>query len=234
MAPPSKRRGADRKAARATGRFITLEGGEGTGKSTQTRRLAEKLQALGIATIATREPGGAPGAEAIRGLLVERGNIQWTPLTEAFLHSAARVEHLAATVRPALAEGTWVISDRFADSTLAYQGYGLGLSKATIATLTRLATGGLKPDLTLILDLPVEKGLERAGRRIGASNGTSPTGPLEDRYERMSVDFHARLRRGFRAVAKAEPRRCRIIDATGFVDEVAERIWREVAKRFKL
>ena len=225
-----KRPAASRATPRVErGRFITLEGGEGTGKSTQTRLLSDKLRALGIASLTTREPGGAPGAEAIRALLVERGAVSWEPLTEAFLHSAARVEHLATTVRPALAAGTWVISDRFADSTLAYQGYGLGLSKSAIAALTKLATGGLKPDLTLILDLPVEVGLARAGRRMSAGSA-----PAEDRYERMSPAFHARLRRGFRAIARAEPKRCRIIDASGSVEEVAGRIWSAVARRFKL
>jgi dTMP kinase len=179
--------------------------------------------------VATREPGGSPGAEAVRALLVEHRDHGWTPLTEAFLHSAARAEHVAAMVRPALARGEWVISDRFSDSTLAYQAYGLGVPKPTVTALTKLATGGLKPDLTLILDVPVEAGLARAGRRIAATSG-----PAEDRYERMSADFHARLRRGFRAIARAEPRRCRIIDASGDVDEVAARIWAAVAKRFKL
>lgn len=225
-----KRAASSRATSRTErGRFITLEGGEGTGKSTQTKCLSEKLRALGVDVITTREPGGAPGAEAIRTLLVERGGVQWTPLTEAFLHSAARVEHLTATVRPALADGVWVISDRFADSTLAYQGYGLGLSKSVVAALTRLATAGLKPDLTLILDLSVEVGLHRAGHRM--STGAAPN---EDRYERMDIGFHARLRRGFRAIAKAEPRRCRVVDASGSIDDVAALIWREVAGRFKL
>ena len=219
-----------RAAARKTGRLITLEGGEGAGKSTQINLLASKLKDLGKDIITTREPGGAPGAEAIRALLVERRGQTWAPLTEAILHSAARAEHVTATVRPALEKGTWVISDRFSDSTLAYQGYGLGLSKATIAALTERATGGLKPDLTLILDIPVEQGLARAGRRIEANK----KGPAEDRYERMGLAFHERLRRGFRAIAKAEPKRCKIIDASGTVDEVAERIWAAVAKRFKL
>jgi dTMP kinase len=211
------------------GRFITLEGGDGAGKSSQINLLEAKLKHLGEHVIVTREPGGSPGAEAVRALLVERRDHGWTPLTEAFLHSAARAEHVAATVRPALARGEWVISDRFSDSTLAYQSYGLGVPKPTVMALTKLATGGLKPDLTLILDLPVDAGLARAGRRIAAASG-----PAEDRYERMSGDFHERLRRGFRAIAKAEPRRCRIIDASGTVDEVAVRVWAAVAKRFKL
>jgi dTMP kinase len=220
---------AKRTEIRPRGRFITLEGGEGAGKSTQIMLLASKLKALGKDVLATREPGGAAGSEAIRRLLVERRQHGWAPLTEAFLHSAARAEHVIATVRPALLAGQWVISDRFSDSTLAYQGYGLGLSKATIAALTKLATGGLKPDLTLILELPVGAGLARAGRRIGTAEG-----PAEDRYESMEKAFHERLTRGFRAIARAEPRRCRMIDASGTIEEVAGRIWAEVAKRFKL
>ena len=220
---------AKRAKAHPRGRFITLEGGEGAGKTTQIMLLASKLKALGKDVIATREPGGAPGAEVIRRLLVERRSHPWAPLTEAFLHSAARAEHVAATVRPALADGTWVISDRFSDSTLAYQGYGLGLPKATIAALTKIATGGLMPDLTLILEVPVGAGLARAGRRSAAKNG-----PAEDHYEQMGAAFHERLRRGFRAIAKAEPKRCRMIDASGSIDEVAERIWAQVARRFKL
>jgi dTMP kinase len=229
-----RRAPAQRAPARTRGRFITLEGGEGTGKSTQIMLLASRLKALGKDVLATREPGGAPGAETIRRLLVERRDHPWTPLTEAFLHSAARAEHVAETVRPALAAGIWVISDRFSDSTLAYQGYGLGLSKTTIAALTKLATGGLAPDLTLVLDMPVDAGLARAGRRLEANAALTPGAPAEDRYERMGAAFHERLRRGFRAIAKAEPRRCRIIDASDGVDAVAERIWAEVAKRFKL
>jgi len=220
-----------KRAKARRGRLITLEGGEGAGKSTQIILLASKLKASGKDILVTREPGGAPGAEAIRRLLVERRDHGWTPLTEALLHSAARAEHVAATVRPALARGAWVISDRFSDSTLAYQGYGLGLSKATIATLARIATGGLEPDLTLILEVPVATGLARAGRRIDATKGS---GKAEDRYERMGTAFHERLRRGFRAIARAEPKRCRTVDASGTVDDVAERIWAEVARRFKL
>jgi dTMP kinase len=224
-------RSAARSAAKSVGRgrLITLEGGEGAGKSTQIKLLALKLQASGKAVITTREPGGAPGAEAIRALLVQQRDQPWSPLTDAFLHSAARAEHVAATVRPAIEAGKWVISDRFSDSTVAYQGYGLGLSKKLLSSLIGLSTGGLKPDLTLILDLPVEQGLARAGKRIEATKG-----PAEDRYERMGLAFHQRLRRGFRTIAKAEPRRCKLIDASGSPEEVAAQIWALVAKRFKL
>ena len=207
--------------AGSTGKFITLEGGEGAGKSTQIARLVAYLRDAGVAVIATREPGGAPGAEAIRSLLVEGEPGRWTPLTEALLHSAARADHLARTVRPALAAGTWVVCDRFTDSTLAYQGFGHGLDAARLRALNDLVTDGLAPDLTLILDLPVTVGLARAGGRPGA----------EDRYERMGHDFHDRLRQGFLAIAREAPGRCAVIDATQDVDIVAHAIARTVAQR---
>ncbi len=207
--------------AGSTGKFITLEGGEGAGKSTQIARLVAYLRDAGVDVIATREPGGAPGAEAIRSLLVEGEPGRWTPLTEALLHSAARADHLARTVRPALAAGTWVVCDRFTDSTLAYQGFGHGLDAARLRALNDLVTEGLAPDLTLILDLPVTVGLARAGGRPGA----------EDRYERMGHDFHDRLRQGFLAIAREAPGRCAVIDATQDVDIVAHAIARTVAQR---
>ena len=207
--------------AGSTGKFITLEGGEGAGKSTQIARLVAYLRDAGVDVIATREPGGAPGAEAIRSLLVEGEPGRWTPLTEALLHSAARADHLARTVRPALAAGTWVVCDRFTDSTLAYQGFGHGLDAARLRALNDLVTEGLAPDLTLILDLPVTVGLARAGGRPGA----------EDRSERMGHDFHARLRQGFLAIAREAPGRCAVIDATQDVDIVAHAIARTVAQR---
>ena len=196
------------------GRFITFEGGEGAGKSTQVRLLAEVLHGLGRQVVLTREPGGADGAEAIRALLVSGAVDRWDAHTEALLHSAARRDHLVKTVWPALARGAWVICDRFADSTLAYQGYGHGLDHHLIATLAEVAMGDFRPDLTLILDLPVEEGLKRAGGRGGA----------EDRYERMGLDFHQRLRQGFLAIAAAEPRRCAVVDATQTVQTVQENI----------
>lgn len=185
------------------GRLITLEGGEGGGKSTQARRLAAYLEETVGEVVLTREPGGAPGAEQIRNLLVDGDVQRWDALTEALLHVAARREHLVATVQPALARGAWVLSDRFADSTMAYQGYGHGVDRAALADLHRICTGGLNPDLTLILDLPVEEGLRRAADRAGG----------EDRYERMDRDFHERLRQGFLEIARDEPERCVVIDA---------------------
>ncbi|MFO0291895.1 MAG: dTMP kinase, partial [Rhodospirillales bacterium] len=149
------------------GRFVTFEGGEGAGKSTQLRFLAEWLEAQGLAVVTTREPGGTPGAERIRKLLVEGDADAWIPTTEALLHYAARVEHVERVVRPALAAGRWVLSDRFADSTMAYQGYGHRLGPARIAALHRAALGGFKPDLTLVLDQGVGGGPGPAARRPG-------------------------------------------------------------------
>lgn len=202
------------------GKFITLEGGEGAGKSTQIAALVALLRASQLDVIETREPGGAPGAEDIRHLLVEGEPGRWAPMTEALLHSAARAEHLARTVRPALASGTWVVCDRFTDSTLAYQGYGHGLGVDRIRALNDLVCQGLAPDLTLILDLPVETGLARAGARGGA-----------DRYERMGTEFHQRLRDGFLAIAATEPDRCAVIDASADVDTVAAAIAATVHER---
>lgn len=192
------------------GRFITFEGGEGSGKSTQIGLLAETLRGRGLTVVTTREPGGAPGAEAIRKLLVEGEVGRWDPMGEALLLFAARRDHLLHTVWPALGRGDWVLSDRFADSTTAYQGHGHGLPVEEIDILYALAVGAFRPDLTLILDLPVEEGLRRAGSRGGA----------EDRFERMGVAFHERMRRGYLAVAAADPSRCAVIDATGAVEAV--------------
>jgi dTMP kinase len=209
------------------GRFITLEGGEGAGKSTHIRMLADALRDQGIAVATTREPGGSPGAERIRGLLVDGATDRWDALSEALLHFAARRDHLVRTVWPALERGEWVVSDRFADSTMAYQGYGLGLGRAAIDALYAQAVGDFRPDLTLILDLPVEQGLARAARRdAGKGAGT--------RYERMGVDFHRRLREGFLDIARREPDRCVVIDATQPVDSVARAIIAAVRDRLPM
>jgi dTMP kinase len=189
----------------ARGVFITLEGGEGGGKSTQAKLLGAALAARGHDVLLTREPGGSPGAESIRALLVQGDAARWDGMTEALLHTAARRDHLTKTVLPALGQGRVVISDRFADSTMAYQGYGHGVDRPTLAALYRAAAGTFLPDLTLILDLPVDVGLARAAARA--------TAPHESRYETMAVAFHQRLRDGFRAIAAAEPARCRLIDA---------------------
>jgi dTMP kinase len=206
------------------GRFITLEGGEGAGKSTQIARLADALRKSGLAVRTTREPGGSPAAETIRKLLVEGEPGRWQPMTEALLHFAARKEHLETVVLPALAAGDWVISDRFADSTMAYQGYGHRLGRTPIAALYQVAVGDFRPDLTLILDLPVEAGLARTGGRSHA----------EDRYERMDRSFHERVRTGFLEIARGEPERCVVIDATGNLERVTALVSEAVATRLKV
>lgn len=208
-------------AAPGRGRFITLEGGEGAGKSTQARRLAEALAARGVDCLLTREPGGSPGAEEIRALLVNGEPGRWSPTTEALLLTAARRDHLERTVQPALAAGRWVVCDRFSDSTLAYQGYGAGLPLDDLRALFRLALGGFRPDLTLVFDLPVDVGLARAAARAGG----------EDRFERMGRDFHQRLRDGFLAIAAAEPERCAVIDAGADVDAVTVDVLAAVSAR---
>jgi dTMP kinase len=203
------------------GRFITLEGGEGAGKSTQIAKLKAWLESRGREVLATREPGGSPGAEAIRKLLVEGATDRWDGTTEALLHFAARRDHLRATVWPALKSGVWVLSDRFADSTRAYQGYGHGLDLAVLERLYELAVGSFRPDLTLVLDLPVEAGLARAAERRGA----------ETRYESLPRDFHQRVREGFLEIAKRDPKRCAVIDAAKDIDTIAQAITRVVTDR---
>ena len=205
----------------ASGKFITLDGGEGTGKSTQVTLLAEGLRDAGKDVTVTREPGGAPGAEEIRTLLVEGAVERWDPMTEALLHVAARRQHLKETIQPALDAGRWVVCDRFADSTMAYQGYGLGLGRDAMAGLHQLAIGGMTPDLTVVLDLAVETGLARAAAKTGG----------EDRYERMDAEFHRRLRDGFLDIARREPERCVVIDAVGAVDAVRAAIRDVVGER---
>lgn len=206
------------------GRFITLEGGEGSGKSTHVKRLADGLRATGLEVLTTREPGGTPDAEAIRGLLVQGDIGRWDPMTEALLHNAARREHLTKIVWPALEAGGWAISDRFADSTLAYQGYGLGVDAEVLATLYRAAVGDFRPDLTIVLDLPVAEGLARAAAR--RSN--------EDRYERMGEEVHLRIRDGFLAIAKGDPDRCTVVDATGSIEATQAAIRTAVGARLGL
>ena len=197
------------------GRFITFEGGEGSGKSTQAGRLAERLRAQGVEVLLTREPGGSAGAEAIRQLVVNGEGERWSPLTEVLLMFAARNDHLERTIRPALAAGHWVICDRFADSSRAYQGGGGGVPQPFIEQLDRAVVDDDQPDLTLIFDLPVEEGLERAFGR----------GLFETRFESKGLAFHERLRQTFRDIAARHSERCRLIDARGTEDEVAGRVW---------
>ncbi len=205
----------------ASAKFITFDGGEGAGKSTQIGLLAAALTAAGIPVQTTREPGGSPGAEQIRELLVTGAGDRWDAMTEALLHFAARREHLRSVVWPTLAAGQWVLSDRFADSTMAYQGYGHGLGREPIEQLYTLVVGNFAPDLTLILDVPVALGLERAlARRDG-----------EDRYEGLDGAFHERLRQGFRETAEREPHRCVLIDGSGAVESVQAAVRACVAER---
>jgi thymidylate kinase (EC 2.7.4.9) len=195
--------------------FITLEGGEGVGKTTQQALLAERLQREGYACVSTREPGGTALGEALRELLLHGDPL--TPLAELFLYAADRAEHVQKCILPALAAGQVVVCDRFTDSTLAYQGYGRGLDLEKIRQLNHLATGGLQPHLTLWLDLPPEVGLARSG--------------LADRLEQERLEFHRRVHQGFQALAAAEPQRIVRIDAGGSPLEVAARIWSVVKPR---
>ncbi|NPV04164.1 MAG: dTMP kinase [Syntrophaceae bacterium] len=192
------------------GRFITFEGVEGSGKSTQLRLAAEFLRARGLAVVVTQEPGGTPLGERIREILLNRGGFDISGEAEVFLFAAARAQHAGTVIRPALEAGKIVLCDRFSDATIAYQAYGRGLPPETVGEICRLASGGLTPHLTLLFDLPVEEGLERAFRRIAGRGG----GPREDRFERESLDFHRRIREGYLAIARQEPGRVRVIDAS--------------------
>ncbi len=197
--------------------FITFEGIEGCGKTTQLRRLAERLTAAGIPFIVTREPGGCPIADEIRGILLDAKNSALVPEAELLLYAAARTQHVQEVVRPALAAGTHVLCDRFFDATVAYQGYGRGLDLQLIRQLNDIATGGLAPDLTILLDCPVETGLDRALARINATSGQR-----EERFELESIEFHRRVRDGYLALAAAEPARFRIVDGNRVIEEIED------------
>jgi dTMP kinase len=192
-------------------RFIVFEGGEGAGKSTQVRRLAEALRARGEDVVTTREPGGSPGAETIRTLLVSGDTQRWSPETEVLLINAARADHLDRVIRPALAQGRWVVCDRFADSTMAYQGYGMGVDRAWLEALRKRVVADTEPGLTLVFDLPVEIGLGRA--------------VASQRYEKMGRGFHETLRAAFKDIAAARDGRRRVlIDAAQTEDDVARQV----------
>lgn len=207
------------------GAFITMEGGEGGGKSTQVRALVTRLRARGIPALATREPGGSEAAERIRTALLagrfERHGIR----AEALLFAAARIDHLDRTILPALARGSWVVCDRFHDSTRAYQGVHGGVDAGFLASLERVSLAGVRPALTLILDVPAAIGLARADRRRQGD---------ADRYERQAIGFHQRLRELFLAIAAAEPRRCVVVDATQPPAEVEQAIWDAVRHRLPM
>ena len=207
----------------ARGLLITFEGGEGTGKSTQAARLAPCIAALGREVVATREPGGSAGAEAIRSLLVEGAADRWSPIAETLLMYAARRDHIERVIAPALERGAVVVCDRFADSTRAYQGAGGGAPADLIESLEAHVLGAIRPDLTLIFDLPVEAGLARAAGRAGA----------ETRFEAKGLEFHRRLREAFLAIARAELERCVVIDAAAAEDAVSAAVWAAVAGRLE-
>ncbi len=209
--------------ALSQGRFITFEGGEGVGKTTQIELLAEALRQRKFDVATTREPGGSPGAEAIRELLLSGAVERWDGESEALLMVAARRDHLVATIWPALAAGRIVLCDRFADSTEAYQGFGRGVARARLAELHRLAAGDFAPDLTFVLDLPAAEGLARAARRGAVT-----------RFERMPLDMHERLRQGFLEIARRETARCVVIDARREIGAIHADITAALRERLKI
>ena len=217
---------ADREGAGAPprGRFLTLEGGEGAGKSTQLLRLAERLRGCGLRVVQTREPGGSPRAEALREVILSGRARSLGPAGEALLFAAARMDHLDKAILPALARGDWVVCDRFADSTRVYQGALGALAPEVIDALERVTLDGVTPDMTLILDVPAELGMARAAARRGAAEA--------DRFESESLDSHRMLRDAFLDIARAEPRRCVVIDASTGPDPVEAAIWAAVRARF--
>ncbi len=205
------------------GRFITFEGGEGTGKSTHAARLAERLKEFGVGVHVTREPGGSPGAEIIRYVILSGVAKPLGAAAEAVLFAAARDDHLNTVIRPALERGTWVICDRFADSTRIYQGVAGDVDSRPIRALERIVVGSTKPDLTFILDVPAAVGMQRAAKRRGGSGA--------DRFEDEALAFHEKLRDGFLMLAANEPARCVLLDATAPKEEVADQVWRIVSQR---
>jgi dTMP kinase len=208
-----------------TGCFITFEGGEGAGKSTQIARLRRRIEAAGSPVLVTREPGGSPRAERIRKFLLAGGAKAYGPLAEAVLFTSARMDHLERTIRPALQAGTHVLCDRFADSTRAYQGALGSLDDRTLAGLERIAVDGTEPDLTLVLDLPPEAGLERIRRR------QAERGEGADRFEAEGLPFHAALREAFLRIAAASPHRCVVVDARADETAVEAAVWQAVQER---
>ena len=216
------------------GKFITFEGGEGGGKTTQAAILAERLRRIGRNVLQTREPGGTPRAEAIREVLLSGKAKKFGPLGEAVLFYAARESHLELAIRPALERGTWVICDRFSDSTRAYQGAAGGLPLYVVETMDRAVVGSTLPDLTIIFDLPPELGLKRAAERKAQDASGEAGGNAPDRFETMNMAFHRSLREEFLAIAKAEPKRCVVIDASETPLRVEDKIWAIVRERFSL
>ena len=196
------------------GVFISFEGGDGAGKSTQIKLLADALRKNGADVVITREPGGSPGADAIRSLLLEGAADRWSPMAEALMMYAARADHLERTIEPALARGAVVITDRFADSTMAYQGIAGALGEAAVSSLHDLVVKGRDPALTIILDLPVDVGLARSGASSGG----------EQRFESKGAAYQQQVRQAFLEIARSNPSRCKVIDASGGVETVAARV----------
>ncbi len=211
------------QAKEGRGKFITLEGGEGAGKSTQAQTLADHLQSVGLGVLLTREPGGSPGAEIIRQVLLSGAAKPLGAETEAVLFAAAREDHVKCAIEPALAAGKWVVCDRFADSTRVYQGALGKVDVRFIKGLERISIGDLAPDITLILDLPVDEGLKRVASRRG---GAKP-----DRFEAEDPDFHQKLRSAYLALARQEPERCVVIDANRSIKKIAKEIWSVVESK---
>ncbi|HLZ01441.1 MAG TPA: dTMP kinase [Bradyrhizobium sp.] len=206
------------------GRFISFEGGEGSGKSTQIKKLAERLEAAKLRSILTREPGGSPGAEVIRHLLLSGMGKLLGPDAETLLFAAARDDHVRTVIQPALSQGTWVLCDRFSDSTRVYQGKAGKVPVGLVNAMERVTIGNLKPDLTIILDVPVEIGLKRAAARRGDA--------APDRFESEDMKFHQNLRDAYRELAAIEPQRCVLIDATPDANTVAASVWTALRDRF--
>lgn len=212
------------------GVFITLEGGEGTGKSTQVKMLGAALATAGLNAVMTREPGGTDQAERIRNLLIQRDAGNFDPLTEAMLMMSARREHLVNKIWPSMEQGKWVVSDRFVDSTRAFQGYGMGLDQALIDRIYAMIAGDFQPDLTFMFDIDAEKGLSRSLKQLAVTADKNES--TEDRYERMGVPFHNRLRQGFLEIAKRFPDRCVIIDAAQDIATIHGQILKTIETRF--
>ncbi len=212
----------------ADGKFITFEGGEGSGKSTQARLLAERLRERGLDVVLTREPGGSPFAEALRSIILDAETPPHSPLSEALLFYSARADHLDKTIRPALEEGRWVICDRFSDSTRVYQCAAGGLPVHIFEALEEMIVKPTTPDLTIVLDLPAEVGLSRAGNR---REETASASAKPDAYEKRALEFHQALRDAFVAIARSEPARCTLIDGNTQEDIVGREVWRVVDQR---
>ncbi len=211
--------------AKAKGLFVTFEGGEGAGKTTQIKLLSEYIQSkYAQDVVETREPGGTPGAEKIRNLIIQKEGVDWTPLSETLMFFAARHIHVENLIKPALDTGKIILCDRFTDSTRTYQSYGHGLDPQTIETINDITLNGFEPDLTFIIDLDVVTGLKRAKSRLQNDNSG------EDRYESLNVEFHERLHKGFLEIAENNPQRCRVIDGSGSIEQLSLQIQSEFDK----